>query len=365
MIAKSTTLAFMFVPAAAAILCCGPSAHSQGMDSPEIDADSVIRAFAASCDGYSSDELLVRDDLRAAFLRQLTHDTPLGPDAERDAFLKLLQLRKAGKLTVRATRRGQPVAPSVWPVAEIAARVVTDRHRISCDMMLADPRFRTEFLQEARKIAPKVTAPAIGKGVLALRKKRALRPELVLRVVSWEKVVETHTLAELRQRLAQDEREILDAILLRQNLLGAVKQPYRAEAGMHGDQQWQHRRRRIGQFSELQFVDTIRGSRPQDGLIHRRTKRPIGQLFKLAQSLLQVIALALSRLPIHRVVLGGGLVKAFLTLIYVNEQPTCQQIVIVLVTYAIRLFDRPRRVPREPGGTCAINLGQYGPGIQL
>jgi hypothetical protein len=205
MIAKSTTLAFMFVPAAAAILCCGPSAHSQGMDSPEIDADSVIRAFAASCDGYSSDELLVRDDLRAAFLRQLTHDTPLGPDAERDAFLKLLQLRKAGKLTVRATRRGQPVAPSVWPVAEIAARVVTDRHRISCDMMLADPRFRTEFLQEARKIAPKVTAPAIGKGVLALRKKRALRPELVLRVVSWEKVVETHTLAELRQRLAQDE----------------------------------------------------------------------------------------------------------------------------------------------------------------
>lgn len=202
MIAKSPALAFVF---AAAVLCYGPSAHSQPIDSRAIDAASVIKAFAASCDGYSSDELLVRDDLRAAFLRQLAPDTRLGPEAQRDAFLKLLQLRKAGKLTVRATRRGQPVAPAVLPVAEIAARVVTDRHRISYDMMLADPRFRSEFLQEARKIAPKVTAPAIGKGVLALRKKRALRPELVLRVVSWEKVIETHSLAELRQKLEQHE----------------------------------------------------------------------------------------------------------------------------------------------------------------
>ena len=204
MIAKSTTMTFVFVHAVA-ICCCGPCAQSQAVDSRAVGAEAIIRAFAASCDGYSSDELLVRDELRAAFLQQLAPDTPLSPDAQRDAFLKLLKLRKAGKLDVSAKRRGQPVAPAILPVAEIAARVVTDRHRISYDMMLADPRLRTEFLREARKIAPQVTASAIGKGVLLLRKKRALRPELVLRVVSWEKVIETHTLAKLRQKLERDE----------------------------------------------------------------------------------------------------------------------------------------------------------------
>ncbi len=113
---------------------------SSSMAEP-FDAAAINLAFSVSCDGYSSDELLIRDDLRQRFLDALSNADAVAMSAEneRAVLLRLLQLRKAGKLTRRAERRGSPVDELILPVAEIAARVVTDRHRITSDTMLADP----------------------------------------------------------------------------------------------------------------------------------------------------------------------------------------------------------------------------------
>lgn len=159
-----------------------------------------------SSDGFSSDELLIRDDLRNKFLYILAAEAgePLDSQAERAALLRLLQLRKSGKLPGRATRRGKPVDETALPIAEIAARVVTERNRISSDVMLADPTFRDELQREAELIRPDVDAYAVRKAVLSLRKKRALKPELVLQVADWDRVVETLSLAELKERLNND-----------------------------------------------------------------------------------------------------------------------------------------------------------------
>jgi len=167
------------------------------------DSDAIIHAFIASCDGYSSDELLIRDDLRERFLKALSDGGTLNIDAadQRSALLRLLQLRKAGKLTERATRRGTPVDESIMHVAEIAARVVTDRHSITSDTMLADPNYRRELQREAELIRTGVDAYQVRKAVLSLRKKRALRPELVLQVADWGRELRTLSLTQLRVAL--------------------------------------------------------------------------------------------------------------------------------------------------------------------
>ncbi len=182
-----------------------PVASKQFVVSKQFGGDAIIRAFAASCNGFSSDELLIRDDLRESFLRALRDgdgdERTIDAASERFAMLRLLQLRKAGKLTVRASRRGAAVDDSILPVAEIAARVVTDRHRITSDTMLADPDYRRELQREAELIVPDVDAYLVRKAVLSLRKKRALRPELVLRVAEWQRELLTLTLDDLRRSL--------------------------------------------------------------------------------------------------------------------------------------------------------------------
>ena len=103
--------------------------------------DQIIQAFAETSDGYSSDELVITDSLRKKFLAAVSNGQTMSADEERDALLNLLRLRKTGKLTVRATRRGKNPDSSITPIAEIAIRVVSDRHRETTDTILADPAF--------------------------------------------------------------------------------------------------------------------------------------------------------------------------------------------------------------------------------
>jgi hypothetical protein len=185
---------------AIAFISCLTGATFAQRNETLFDAAAISEAFVASCDGYSSDELLIRDDLRDRFLKVLFEDSP-GPitaDAQRNALLHLLKLRKAGKLATGARRRGRPVDESTLPIAEIAARVVTDRHQITSDTMLADPNHRAELQQEAELISPGVDPYSIRKAVLSLRKRRALRPELVLRVADWQRELKTWSLKDLR-----------------------------------------------------------------------------------------------------------------------------------------------------------------------
>jgi hypothetical protein len=205
-IAKSASNRLWWIPAVAVmgLLVQIPLLASEPNGDATFDSDHVIAAFAASSDGYSSDELLIRDDLRQRFLESLAGLTAISidSDAERSALLHLLRLRKAGKLDVPATRRAGPTDDSVTPIAEIASRVVMDRHRITSDTMLADSNHRRELQREAELISPDVDAYAVRKSVLTLRKRRALRPELVLRVADWERRLQTFSLLGLRSALA-------------------------------------------------------------------------------------------------------------------------------------------------------------------
>ncbi|MGB7347107.1 MAG: GIY-YIG nuclease family protein [Pirellulaceae bacterium] len=161
--------------------------------------DSVIRkAFAASADGFSVDEVLINDQLRVAFLEQLFPDDPPTSKQESDVLQRLLQIRKAGKLNISATKRGRKPEEWISPIAEIAARVVTDRHRVATDTLLTDRQLRKELQDEANKIAPKIDAYIVRKSILQLRKKRALKPELVLRVADWSREIKTYTLDQIR-----------------------------------------------------------------------------------------------------------------------------------------------------------------------
>ncbi len=163
--------------------------------------DQIIQAFADTSGGFSSDELLINDSIRKRFLAAVANERTLSAEEERRVLLDLLRLRKTGKLTAKATRRGPRVKPEVASVAEIAVRVVADRHRATIDTILADPGLRKELQSEAEAIQPKVDAYSVRKSVLQLRKKRALKPELVLRVADWDREVRTASLSELRTQL--------------------------------------------------------------------------------------------------------------------------------------------------------------------
>ncbi len=164
-------------------------------------------AFAASHNGYSSDELLCDTELQNSYFtaleqRGLQIDND---DARREVLLQILKLRKAGKLDVATSRRGQPADDSYLVVAEIAVRVVTDRHQVATDTVLADPRLKKEFVVESQKLRSDPDEYQLAKAVLRLRKIRRLQPELVLRVADWKRQIETMTIDELRNRLDNAE----------------------------------------------------------------------------------------------------------------------------------------------------------------
>tara|TARA_R110002049_G_scaffold285698_4_gene467148 strand:+ start:337679 stop:338497 length:819 start_codon:yes stop_codon:yes gene_type:complete len=171
-----------------------------------IDPAIIRESFVATSDGFSSDELLLQDPLRDAFLQEVSRRLghPLDGGQQRSALLKLLGLRKAGKLNHPATRRSRPSDDSVFAVAEIASRAVMDRHRVTSDTILADPELRAELKSEAERIDPGVDLYQVRKAVLSLRKRRQLKPELVLKAVDWSRQVQSMQIAELKERLRAD-----------------------------------------------------------------------------------------------------------------------------------------------------------------
>ncbi|WDQ18775.1 GIY-YIG nuclease family protein [Rhodopirellula sp. P2] len=164
--------------------------------------ESIREAFRDTHQGFSSDELILQDKLRDAFLQELG----IAPkqesqfDAQRAALRALLQLRKRGDLNVPTTQRSSPTSASInaaIPTAEIAIRTVLDRHDAMIDDVLCDPKMRMELQQEAERLSKNISAETVRRAVLRLRKSRRLRPELVLRVADWDRTVTTHPMKEL------------------------------------------------------------------------------------------------------------------------------------------------------------------------
>lgn len=164
-------------------------------DSKPLDAaakrrlkDVVRLAYTETHDGWSTDEVILQDELNQKFLAACKGRMPEA--AAFDCNWMLMTLRKAGDLSdVSATKRRTQRHDDYLHAAEVAARYLEDKHRTNTDHVLCDPAMRAEFDKLARSIAPDVEPYRLRKAALALRKSRRLQPELVLRVAKWEKEV--------------------------------------------------------------------------------------------------------------------------------------------------------------------------------
>ena len=157
---------------------------------------AVLRAFRETHAGYSSDEVVLNDDLNRQFLQACRRHRP-GSDPYSCNW-KLMNMRKAGKLkTVKTTKRGTRPDRDLIHVAEIVARRAMDLHQVSVDRIMADPKKRADFDREARKYNASLNLYEVRKAAFQLRKTRRLRPELITRIADWNREINTLSLQEI------------------------------------------------------------------------------------------------------------------------------------------------------------------------
>ncbi|MDA1015243.1 MAG: GIY-YIG nuclease family protein [Planctomycetota bacterium] len=149
----------------------------------------VNDAFAAAHEGWSSDEVVLDDDLNKSFIARCR--AKLSGFDTFEFNWTLLNLRKAGQLTAKSTRRRRDSHDDYAHAAEIAARHMEDKHKLNMDRVICDPVMRAEFDKLAAAIAPGTKPYLLRKAAFGLRKARRLRPELVNRVADWGKTVKT------------------------------------------------------------------------------------------------------------------------------------------------------------------------------
>lgn len=157
--------------------------------------DVVAIAFHETHDGWSTDEVVLRDDLNRAFLAKCREKLP---DVSSEEFnWTLLNLRKAGKLGAVTTRRVRQDHDDYQHAAEIAARFVQDKYDQTIDRVLCDPERRAVFDEAARAVAPDVEPYRLRKAAFGLRKARQLQPELAVRIADWKKDVLSFSAAQI------------------------------------------------------------------------------------------------------------------------------------------------------------------------
>lgn len=194
-------IACLTVVAASTNLIAQQTEQEQPTDKVSV-ADVVVAAFAATHEGFSSDEVLLQDKLNQAFVAECKKQLPAA--TEKELNWKLLNLRKAGKLKhIKTTRRVKSDTSQVTFVAEIAARNVQDKHKVSTDTVMADPKLRKQFDQQVRKLSPKADLYLARKSAFQLRKTRRLKPELITRIADWKRTIDEFPLDDVRKDFGQ------------------------------------------------------------------------------------------------------------------------------------------------------------------
>ncbi len=163
----------------------------------------VIDAFNATHNGWSSDEVILQQELNENFIdhcNEAIKDSTFGSNplpAEKDLNWALMNLRKAGKLKTKTTKRKKVDLSSVRHVAEIVTRSLVDKHQCSIDRIMCDVNFRKQFDQSAKAIDDSVDAYAVRKAAFQLRKARRLRPELITRIADWGRTIKSFSINEI------------------------------------------------------------------------------------------------------------------------------------------------------------------------
>jgi predicted GIY-YIG superfamily endonuclease len=169
-----------------------------GQTSPTIET-VVAKSFAEVHGGWSCDEVLLDDERNKQFLAACRRSLP---DTDSARFnWTLLTLRKAGKLNATTRHRRSDDHSACQHAAEIAARLMEDKYSMNIDRVMCNPDLRREFDDVTRSLAPSVDSYLLRKAAFALRKARQLRPELVVRIADWGRVISVHSLASLQSSL--------------------------------------------------------------------------------------------------------------------------------------------------------------------
>lgn len=143
--------------------------------------DAVRSAFHETHEGWSTDDVIIDDELDARFVEAATDKVPGVPPQELN--WQLMNLRKSGKLgAVTTVRHKLPNRDEYIHAAEIAARFMEDSHSATIDRVMCNPKARREFDRIARSVAPGHTSYCYRKAALGLRKAGKFKPELVNRL---------------------------------------------------------------------------------------------------------------------------------------------------------------------------------------
>ena len=110
--------------------------------------DVARLAYATVYDGWSSDEVLLQDELNAKYLTECRKRMP---DIRAFDFnWTLLNLRKAGELRdIRATKRRRDRHDEYLHAAEIAARFLEDRYKVNTDRVICETLSRSCCVRRA------------------------------------------------------------------------------------------------------------------------------------------------------------------------------------------------------------------------
>ena len=178
---------------------CVAQENERQTDSLATLKTQIIESFKKTHDGWSSDEVILQDELNEAFVTDVKKQLPNASTEE--IGWTLINLRKAGKLTAKATRRDNRSTSSVSHLAEIAARTVMDQSGASTDKIMTSPKLRAAFNAEVTKLSPSADLYLARKAAYKLRKARSLRPELITRIADWNKKITNYTIGKLRKSL--------------------------------------------------------------------------------------------------------------------------------------------------------------------
>lgn len=156
----------------------------------------IAEAFAACCDGYAVDRVIVDPELNSRFIAECRARGCT--DVEVQLNLQLFNLRKQGKLSqLKAAKRTSVEDQDSYRFAsEIAARFMERKHGLSLDMILCDSELAAQFDELAQRIAPGFTSLQYRYAALNLRKVKKLQPELVARVASATKEIHSWSMSD-------------------------------------------------------------------------------------------------------------------------------------------------------------------------